>query len=179
MRLHFVLATTALLTSACASKQTAAGPEPTPAGAPSADLTDLPLSSIHWSGPFRPSEQQTGQGMTPHRSNRTFGSVELTASPDAPSQLHAEIRLSTQMTSTARLKWALVPGRCGSADLPVIAIEQFPEILVSSNGTASVSGLVPFVLPRSGTYHVNVFWSNGADLSDVMTCANLRMEARR
>ena len=117
--------------------------------------------------------------MGPHRSNRTFGSVLLTAAPDAPSQLRAAINLSTQLTSTARLKWALVPGRCGSADLPVIAIEQFPEIIVSSNGTASANATVPYVLPRNGSYHVNVFWSSGADLSDVMTCANLRLETKR
>jgi hypothetical protein len=47
-----------------------------------------------------------------------------------------------------------------------------------SNGRGQIDGDVPLELPTSGSYHVDVFWSNGQDQADVMTCANLRIEAR-
>jgi len=42
-----------------------------------------------------------------------------------------------------------------------------------------VSGDVPLALPTSGSYHVNLYLSHGGDESDVLSCANLRMESKK
>lgn len=134
-------------------------------------------ASMHWTGSFQPVQQQTGS-MAPRGSSRVFGNVTLSQSPASANRTRARISVSTQLKDTRQLRWALVTGRCGSADIPVLGVEQFPEITMSSSGRGELDSEVPVLLPQKGNYHVNVFFSNGADLSDVMTCANLKLERR-
>lgn len=101
--------------------------------------------------------------------------MRLQPLPSNANRTHAEITLSAPVTSIG-LHWAVHPGRCGSGSLPLAAVDQFPVLEIGSNGRGQLSADVPLTLPPSGNYHVNVFWTGGQDLSDVMTCANLRPE---
>jgi hypothetical protein len=74
------------------------------------------------------------------------------------------------------VSWSIHPGECGAGTPPVLSPGAFPLIVVSGNGRASVEGDIAFTLPESGSYHVNVFRSNGTQLSDVLTCGNLRRQ---
>jgi hypothetical protein len=49
-------------------------------------------------------------------------------------------------------------------------------IVVSGNGRGTVEDDIAFTLPESGSYHVNVFRSGGTQLTDVLTCANIRKQ---
>jgi hypothetical protein len=116
-------------------------------------------------------QQQTG-GLGPTGQNKAFGTVRL--SSKGTSRTAISITLSTPLSSAASLNWAVLPGRCGTGSLPLVGVERFPVIEVGNNGRGQLDGDMSLELPQSGTYHVNVYWSSGQQLSDVMTCANLR-----
>lgn len=127
-----------------------------------------------WSGTLQPMQQKTGS-LGPTGQNKTYGTVRLRPSPLNPNRTRAEITLSAPVASTS-LHWAVHPGRCGAGSLPLISVDQFPMLEMGSSGRGELTADVPLTLPQSGNYHVNVFWSGGQDLSDVMTCANLRAD---
>jgi hypothetical protein len=136
----------------------------------------LASASIEWAGPFQAIQQQNGNTVAPRGRNNASGSVVLTAS--GKRSIHARIKLSAANEASQYLHWALASGRCGSPAIPLLTVNQFPDISMS-NGRGQLDAEVPLELPTSGTYHVDVFWSNGQDQADVMTCANLRQEARK
>lgn len=142
----------------------------TPAPARSAGTSQ---SRIRWSGSLQPIQQQTGR-LGPTGQNKAYGNVTLTSK--GPERIDISISVSTPLQGSNTLRWALLPGRCGTGSLPLVGIEQFPVIEVSSNGRADFNGEMSLALPESGTYHVNIYWAGGQQLSDVMTCANLRRD---
>ena len=173
-----LMAVAVLATAACSSGGNAPSADPTPDPSRSARVvSQAEASSVRWTGSLQPVQQQSGN-LGPRASNRVYGAVTLTTAKTSTSRVRAQITISTQLSQSQRLRWALVSGRCGSSDLPVTGVEQFPEILISSNGRGELDAEVPVAIPTSGTYHVNIFWTTGADISDVMTCANLRMQTR-
>jgi hypothetical protein len=136
---------------------------------------ELAPALTQWTGTFQATQQQNGNVAQRGRNNAT-GSVTLVSS--GRNSLHAKLSLAVEAPTQAYLRWALVPGRCGADALPVVAVGLFPEIAMG-NGRGHVEGEVAAPLPESGSYHVNVYWTAGRDEADVMTCANLRREARK
>jgi len=130
---------------------------------------------MQWTGSFQATQQAAGEAAAPRGRNSASGSVRLFAS--GKTSMRAHIALTAVSETVQYLHWALVSGRCGSAAIPLLSISQFPAISMSS-GRGQVDADVPLELPTSGSYHVDVFWGNGGDQADVMTCANLRMEER-
>lgn len=127
--------------------------------------------SVRWSGSLQPAQQRTG-GLGPTGQNKTFGNVMLVSR--GPERMAVEISLSTPLQGSTSLSWALVPGQCGSAAMPLVGIERFPVIEVGNNGRGQLNAEMSLALPASGTFHVNIYWPGGQQLSDVMTCGNLR-----
>ncbi len=84
------------------------------------------------------------------------------------------IALSTPLQGSTALNWGVLPGRCGSGALPIVGIERFPAIDVGNNGRGQLDIEMALDLPTDGSYHVNIYWAGGQQLSDVMTCANLK-----
>jgi len=128
---------------------------------------------IRWSGSLQPTQQVTA-GVGPTGQNKAFGTVVLTSK--GPERMTAVISISTPLQGSTSLRWAILPGRCGTGSLPIVAVERFPMIEVASNGRAQLNNEMSLALPESGSYHVNVYWAGGSQLSDVMTCANLRRD---
>lgn len=56
----------------------------------------------------------------------------------------------------------------------MVPAEAFPTIELSSNGQGSLDQEIAFELLSGGRYHVNVLHGTGTQLSNVLTCANLR-----
>lgn len=158
----------ALAVSACASAPKTHLAEVTPASS-----TPAP-ALIQWSGSFQAVQQQNGNANAPRGRNNASGTIVLTAS--SRNSIRARITLNST-TSSQYVHWALISGRCGSSAIPLLTVNQFPDISMS-NGRGQLDGQVPLDIPTSGTYHIDVYWSNGQDQADVMTCANLRLEAR-
>jgi hypothetical protein len=126
---------------------------------------------VTWTGSLQPI-QQASSGLGPTGQNKAFGTVKLSSKGTARTAI--SISLSTPLTNAASLNWAVLPGRCGTGSLPLAGVERFPLIEVGNNGRGQLEGEMALELPASGTYHVNIYWASGQQLSDVMTCANLR-----
>jgi len=116
--------------------------------------------------------QQTSGGLGPTGQNKAFGTVKLSSKGTARAQV--SITVSTPLSNAASLNWAVLSGRCGSGSLPLVGVERFPVIEVGNNGRGQLEGEMALDVPTSGTYHVNIYWGSGQQISDVMTCANLR-----
>ncbi len=170
---HFLtvaLASTAV--SACATTPAAnSGPQPG-----SDRIAVAPAGANRWTGNLNPTQSFKGVAAASER-QKAYGTVELTVLPNRASLTHVRLSVSVPMEpGLDNLGWAIHPGDCGSGDPPVIAPGMFPMMVLSPNGRGAVDTDIPFVLPESGNYHVNVFRGNGTQLSDVMTCGNIRRQ---
>jgi hypothetical protein len=129
-----------------------------------------------WTGTLNPTQGRTSTAVTTTR-QKAYGTVELTATPNRPTVTHVRLNVTVPMEpGLNNLGWAIHPGGCGSGNPPVMAPGAFPSMTVSTNGGGSVDDDIGFALPTMGNYHVNVFRGNGTQLSDVITCANLRRD---
>jgi hypothetical protein len=50
----------------------------------------------------------------------------------------------------------------------------FPMLTLTAGARASFDDNIPFALPQTGDYHVNIYRAGGTQQSDVLTCADLR-----
>jgi len=154
--------------AACATSTPVAGSGDT---MPVATSVSASGESVRWEGSLQPTQQRSGAA-APMGQSKAFGNVTLTSR--GSERTVVTISLSTPLQNSTSLNWALLPGRCGSGAMPLVGVERFPVIDVGTNGRGQLNGEMSLALPTSGTYHVNVYWGSGQQLSDVMTCANLR-----
>ena len=126
---------------------------------------------VRWTGSLQPMQQRSG-GLGPTGQNKAFGTVSL--SSRGSDRTAISIAVSTPLQGSTALSWAVLPGRCGSGALPIVGIERFPAIDVGNNGRGQLDTEMALALPADGSYHVNIYWAGGQQLSDVMTCANLK-----
>jgi hypothetical protein len=173
MNLHHMCA--AALTGAlvaCASAP-AAKPDPTS----DSGRTDALLALTNrWTGTLNPTQGRTAAVAATTR-QKAFGTVELTVLPNRPTFTHVRLSVTVPIEpGLNNLGWGIHPGNCGSGTPPVIAPGMFPMMVVSTNGGASLDDNIPFQLPESGNYHLNVFRGGGTQLNDVITCADLRRQ---
>lgn len=157
--------------AACATTKPVADTGAATGAAPAPSATISAGETVRWTGSLQPMQQRSG-GLGPTGQNKAFGSVTL--SSRGPERTAISIQVSTPLQGSASLNWAILPGRCGSGALPIVGIERFPVIDVGNNGRGQLENEMSLGLPTSGAYHVNIYWAGGQQLSDVMTCANLR-----
>ena len=169
MRLRLLCLPASVITAACASSKPVTD---SAASVPTASVsTNAATGPVTWTGSLQPMQQTSG-GLGPTGQNKAFGTVRL--SSKGTSRAAISISVSTPLSNEASLNWAVLHGRCGSGSLPLVGVERFPVIEVGNNGRGQLDGEMSLELPQSGAYHVNIYWSSGTQLSDVMTCANLR-----
>ena len=129
-----------------------------------------------WTGNLQPTQQRSGT-LAVTGQNRAFGSVKVT-NPNAGGlqRMHVALMVAVPTESSSSLRWAMLPERCGSGDLPLLGFEQFPLIDLSTNGRGQIEVDLPLVLAPNSAYHVNVY-KGGQQLDNVITCANLKFES--
>lgn len=128
-----------------------------------------------WTGSLQPTQQRSG-ALVVTSQTRVFGTVKMSMSQgSALRRMHVELTVAVPTSVDASLRWAVLPERCGSGDLPLIGFEQFPLIEVSTNGRGQITADLPLEMRPTGTYHVNVY-SGGQQLDNVLTCANLKYD---
>jgi len=127
----------------------------------------------HWAGSLQPTQQRSG-ALVVTSQNRAFGTVSMReVRAGNLARMHVALTVSVPPNVGSQLRWAVLPDRCGSGDLPLIGFDQFPLIDVGTNGRGQISADLPLELQPMGTYHVNIY-SGGQQLDDVVTCANLK-----
>ena len=174
MHRHLFLPIAALVTSACASKS----PSTTPSSsAPAALATSV--GAVTWSGNFQ-QQQQRVAGVGPTSTNRAHGNVRLSPKQGDDKRTQVVLNVTVVAAPGATMAWGIYPGRCGSGSgmaLPLIPPSSLPSLEAGRTGAASLNTDIALQMPTSGSYHLNVFWTTRtADLADVATCANLRVE---
>ena len=167
---------------ACASAPPPAEPAaPAESTRPEAAAQPSAERQTTWSGSFAPMQERTGYA-APTKKNQAYGTIRLQPSARDLNRTKVNIVLSTPLQDPTQLRWALLPGRCGGATLPVVGYEHFPSLEVGTNGRGELTTEIPLAMPYEGSFHVNIYWGErsqpgSARLQDVMTCANLRRGA--
>lgn len=153
-------------TSACASSNTGSTTAtPRESQAPSAN-------QLVWTGSLQPTQERTGAA-APTKQQKAYGTVRFQPTARDLNRTSVSITISTPLQEPTELRWAIVPGRCGSGALPLGGYEHFPILEVSSNGRGQLTTEIQFAMPYDGSYHVNVYRGT-IQMENVLTCANLR-----
>lgn len=127
-----------------------------------------------WSGSLQPTQQRTG-GLAVTGQNKVFGTVNITPSESRVQRMRVRLTIGAPVQGATSFRWAVLPDRCGTGQLPLLGFEQFPLIDVSTNGRGQIETELPLVLTAGASYHVNVY-DGGQQLENVLTCANLKFE---
>lgn len=171
MHLHS-LGKVSLAAALCACAST-----PKVESAPVHDPTAIAIAAAvmsRWTGNLQPTQSHTGAVKATER-QRAYGSVELIVPRDRPTRTRVRLNVSVPTsTQVNTLRWGIYPGNCGSGSPPVVPAEVFPIIDLSSNGQGSIDQEIAIEMPNDGRYHVNVLMGTGTQLSNVLTCGNLR-----
>jgi hypothetical protein len=161
------LATTALV--ACSSAPAAVNTTPLPTTSTSTAVAP----TTRMTGTFTPMQSYSGTVSGGQRQN-AYGTVELTVAPNNDQYTHVRLTVTVPPQRTDNLGWAIHTGGCSADSPPVMAPGLFPLLTLNNSVRASFDDDIPFALPSSGTYHVNVFRAGGTQQSDAITCAELR-----
>lgn len=126
-----------------------------------------------WTATLQQTQQRTGE-LAPTGPQRATGTVLLVPTAADPTRMQLQLTISAPSNTSTTLRWGIFPGRCGSSSLPLVGIEVLPAIDVGSNGRGQIAAEIPVRLESGSLYHVSVFRDRGTDVSDVLTCGNLR-----
>ena len=156
--------------AACAS----GGTTPAPPHDPTA-IAIAAATVARWTGTLQPTQSRTG-GVKATERQKAYGTVELVVPRNRRTRTHVRLDVSAPATAgVTTLRWGIYPGSCGSGAPPVFPTEVFPAIELGTNGKGSIDQEVAFEMPDAGRFHVNVLQGTGTQLSNVLTCANLRL----
>ena len=149
------------------------------AASTSSKVTNDEPGAMRWTGSLQPTQQRSS-ALVVTGQNKAFGSVTIRpgVGTGASSRMHVSLTVALPAVNSQQLRWAIVPDRCGSGDLPVIGFEQFPLIEIGNNGRGEVSTDLPLDLVQNNVYHVNVYDGRGQQLDNVLTCGNLKFESK-
>lgn len=173
---RFFLRRTAFAVAAVVSTGCAGRTAPVARPSPQQEVAsgDLGAAFIEWVGDFKATQKQSGD-MGPRARIPASGKVRLFAVSE--SQTHVSINLLLANNDLPPLHWSIASGPCRADAIPLMPVLAFPVIEMHGQD-ATLATLLPLPIPTTGSYHVNVFWGNGGDESDVMVCANLQMQRR-
>lgn len=178
MHCLYILAssTVALAAVGCASRSVSTEePRTTPSATPSASETALsPMA--RWTGNLQPVANRSAYVMGATERTKAYGTVALSSAADATRRTRAQLTFGMPVQVSTEFRWAVLPGRCGANNLPLVGFESFPVIEVGNNGRGQLDAHLPLTIPADGSFHVNVYARGGHQLDNVVACANLRRE---
>ena len=174
MRLRQLLTASIVSTAiaGCASAPPAgSAPQPTA----NREVSGYPIVQ-RWTATLNPKQSYNAAAVPSQRQN-AYGKVELTVQPATPTLTDVSLVVTVPpQPGLEVVGWGLSQGRCGSGNPAVLPPSAFQPIQLSPNGRGSVDAKIPFVI-ENGAYHVNVFRGSGTQLSDVITCGDLRKDS--
>lgn len=130
-----------------------------------------------WVGSLNPTRSYNASAVATERQN-AYGRVELTVSPASVTLTHVALKVSVpNQPGLDMAGWAVAEGRCGSGNPPVLSPSAFQPIPLNANGQGSIDVTIPFVIPDKSIFHVSVFRGSGTQLTNVLSCADLRQES--
>jgi hypothetical protein len=132
-----------------------------------------------WTGSFREPQSSATAVIGPATSGRAaaYGNLSLTPADAAARKYRVELSISAPVDPNTQLAWAVFSGPCGTPSPAVAGINEFPTIDIGTGG-GSVRTVMALALDPHGSYHANVYWgSRASDVSNVMMCANLNLNA--
>jgi len=160
-----VTAATALSLAGCAAKHS-----------PTVQYEEAPTE--RWVGSMQPTQQRSGQLVVTSQ-NRTFGNVTLRrTSMGTMQRMHVSLTIAVPTVNSQQLRWAVLPERCGTGDLPLIGFEQFPLLEIGTNGRGQIETDLPLEMNQNAAYHVNVY-QGGQQLDNVISCGNMKYESQK
>ncbi len=130
------------------------------------------ITGLQWTGRFQSQLQRSGE-VSPRGQVSAEGNITLMETRNE--RVRVTIRLSAPRQQSTSLRWAVLSGQCGSASMPVLSYQQFPMIEMGSNGRGQLDVELPLTLEVTTTYHANIYMGSGNQLSDLVSCANLRL----
>ena len=133
--------------------------------------------SGRWTGTIRATPTRTGEVAPTKPAAAYQGNVSMSRWEDDTSRTSISIFLSTP-ESNRSISWALVSGRCGAIEAPVLPVNSFEPLQVGSDGRAETTTHIAFETPTDGSYHVDFYSGNSARLTDVVACADLKQKNR-
>lgn len=140
---------------------------------PVASLTDTLPPQPALIGSFASSMNVAMGAMAAGRAPRVDGTVRLTPHGYYHDRYSVEFSFNSERGPES-LAWSVVPGRCGSGDLPLVSPRQLTRIEVQDNGRGRLLSEFRATITPGLDYHVNLYANGGTDLADVVACANLR-----
>ena len=169
-----------LLTASIVSTSIAGCASAPPAGSAPQPQTDRTVSGYptikRWTATLNPTQSYNAAAVASQRQN-AYGKVELTVQPATPTLTDVTLVVTVPpQPGLDIVGWGLSQGRCGSGNPAVLPPSAFQPIQLSSNGRGNVDAKIPFVI-ETGAYHVNVFRGSGTQLSDIITCGDLRRDS--
>ena len=171
---HMVVA--AIVSTAVAGCASAPPVSSAPQPASDQSVTVYPTAK-RWTGTLNPRLSYNASAVASKRQN-AYGHVEVTVVPS--STMLSRVTLTVAVPNEPGLDiagWGVSEGRCGSGNPLVLSPSVFPPIQLNATGQGSVDAKIPFIIPDNGTYHVSVFRRSGTQLTDMITCAELRRES--
>lgn len=132
-----------------------------------------------WTGSFRQPQTAATAVIGPAAPGRAaaYGNVSLTPTDAGAGKYRVELSISAPVDPNTQLAWAVFSGPCGTPSPAVAGIDEFPTIDIGTGG-GSVHIVMALALDPRGSYHANVYWgSRASDVSNVMMCANLSLNA--
>lgn len=161
-----------VMAAAAASGCASGGASSAPAAPPTAAQTLAAAINSRWTGNFQATPQNRG-ALTGSVRLRASGSVVIDADGANEASLYDLVVSIPTINNPRQMAWAVLPGRCGSTAIPILAVNTFGVIEMGADGRGVSKGRFPARLTEP-SYHVNVYWNRGEDIGDVATCANLR-----
>ena len=151
--------------TACAHSVPAGGS----ASAPSGDVSMA--AGPRWTARLASVMQSRGD-IRQSTQDKSYGSAEW-RDGDAVSLSKVDL-VFTYSGNERDLSWAILPGACGSASLPLLPLSNFPELNLVSGGRAQITVTLPIDLPVAGTYHIDIYRDRLGGTESVVGCGNLK-----
>lgn len=134
-----------------------------------AEVIAAAATPVRWEAFLRPTMQRSGRVVVTTQ-NKATGSLFI--SQAGQDMVRVRLTVSASYLDGSNLKWAILPGRCGSNMMAIAPVDQFPSIEISTNGRGEVDRVLTLSIPATGQFHVNVYMG-AAQLENVLTCGNL------
>lgn len=130
-----------------------------------------------WAGTLNPTRSYNASAVATQRQN-AYGHVELTVTPASPTLTRVVLKVSVPNEPGLDMAgWGVAEGRCGSGNPPVLSPSTFQPIQLNATGQGNIDVSIPFVIPDKGIFHVSVFRGSGTQLTNLLSCADLRRES--